>query len=105
MACIIHYENINHQNKTVKLSKQTLKTLEENKKVRNKLGRDNAHIQQCNNITDIFINELVYHRECYQKFTYAKTLLKRKSQENLATPRSSKRIRLTPESKGNVTKT
>ena len=30
MACIIHYENINHQNKTVKLSKQTLKTLEEN---------------------------------------------------------------------------
>ena len=25
MACIIHYENISHKNKTVKLSEQTLK--------------------------------------------------------------------------------
>ena len=37
-------------------------------------------------------------------FTYAETLLKRKSQENLATLRSSKRVRLTPESKETVTK-
>ena len=50
------------------------------------------------------IDELVYHRECYQKFTYTKTLLKRKSQENLATPRLSKRVRMTPESKTSVTK-
>ena len=85
MACIIHYENINHQNKTVKLSEQTLKTLQENKKIRNNLGRENAHIQQYNNIPDIFIDELAHHRECYQKFTYAKILLRRKSQENLAT--------------------
>ena len=52
----------------------------------------------------MFIDELVYHHECYQKFTYAKTLLKRKSQENLAIPRSLKRVRLTPESECNVTK-
>ena len=63
MACIIQYENINHQNKTVKLGDQTLKTLQENKKIRNKLDGENAHIQQCNNIPDIFIDELVYHRE------------------------------------------
>ena len=102
MAYVIHYENMNRHNKTVKLSEQTLKTLQENKKNRNKLGEENAHIQQCNNILDTFID--VYHRECYQKCTYTKTLLKRKSQENLATLRSSKRVRLTPESKGNVTK-
>ena len=104
MVCIIHYENINHQNKTVKLSQQTLKILQENKEIRNKLGGENAHIQQCNSIPDIFIDELVYYREQYQKFTYTKILLKRKSQENLATPRLSKRVRLTPESKANVTK-
>ena len=33
MACIIHYENINHQNKTVKLSEQTLKTLKKIRKL------------------------------------------------------------------------
>ena len=90
MAYVIHYENMNRHNKTVKLSEQTLKTLQENKKNRNKLGEENTHIQQCNNILDTFID--VYHRECYQKCTYTKTLLKRKS------------VRLTPESKGNVTK-
>ena len=45
---MIHYENINHQNKTAKLRELTFKTLQENKKIRNKLGRENAHIQQCN---------------------------------------------------------
>ena len=38
MACIIHYENINRQNKTVKLSQQYLKTLQEIKGIGNKLG-------------------------------------------------------------------
>ena len=89
---------------SAKLSKQTLKTLQKNKKTRNKLAGENAHIQQCNNIPDIFIVELVYHRECYQKFTYAKTLLKRKCQKILAIPRSLKRARLTPESKDTITK-
>ena len=68
MACIIHYENINRQNNTVKLSEQTLKTLQESKKSRNKLCREKVHIQQCNKILDIFTDELVYHREYYQKF-------------------------------------
>ena len=63
MVYIIHCENINHQNKTVKLREQTLKILQENKEIRNKLGGENAHIQQCNNISDIFIDELVYYRE------------------------------------------
>ena len=45
MACMIHYENIYHQNKTVKLSEKTLKTLQESKKIRNKFGGENAHIQ------------------------------------------------------------
>ena len=88
----------------MKLREQALETLQENKKIRKKLGGENTHIQQCSNIPDIFTDELVYHSECYQKFPYAKNLLKRKSQENQAIPRSSKRVRLTPASKDVVTK-
>ena len=76
MAYVIHYENMNRHNKTVKLSEQTLKTLQENKRNRNKLGEENAHIQQCNNILDTFID--VYHRECYQKCTTQKPFSREK---------------------------
>ena len=79
MACIIHYENINLQNKTVKLSQKNLKTLQEIKEIGNKLGRDNARIQQSNNIADMFIDEPVDHCECCQKFIYAKMRIKRKN--------------------------
>ena len=65
---------------------------------------EKAHIQQCHNISDIFIDELVYHRKCYQKFTYSKTLIWRKRPEELATPTVPKRGRLTSESKDVVTK-
>ena len=63
MAFIIHDENINHRNETVKMSEQTLKAVQENKKIRNKLGGGNAHIQWCNKIPEIFIGGLVYQRE------------------------------------------
>ena len=79
MACINHYENIKRQNKTVKLSQQNLKTLQEIKEIGNKLGWDNARIQPSNNIPDMFIDEPVYHREYGQKFIYAKILIKRKN--------------------------
>ena len=65
MPCIIHCENINQENSSVKFREQTLKTLQQNNKTRNKLGGENTHIQKCSNIPDAF-NELVYHRECYQ---------------------------------------
>ena len=70
-------------------------------KIEGELGGENAHVQQCNNIPDIFIDGLRYLCECYQKFTYEKTLRKQKSQECL--PRSSKRIRLVPENTTTVT--
>ena len=73
----MYYENKNHQNKTIKLREQALETLQENKKIRKKLGGENTHIQQCSNIPDIFTDELVYHSECYQKFPYAKKLVKK----------------------------
>ena len=66
---------------SAKLSKQTLKTLQKNKKIRNKLAGENAHIQQCNNIPDIFIVDLVYHRECYQNLLTQKPY----SRENVKT--------------------
>ena len=37
-------------------------------KIEGELGGENAHVQQCNNIPDIFIDGLRYLCECYQKF-------------------------------------
>ena len=54
------------------------KTLIENKQIRAKLGGDNFHAEQSLSIPENYKNGLKYHRECYQKFTYAKTLYKRK---------------------------
>ena len=50
------------------------KTLIENKQIRAKLGGDNFHAEQSLSIPENYKNGLKYHRECYQKFTYAKTL-------------------------------
>lgn len=44
IACVIQYENMNHRKKTRKLSQLTLETLQENKRIRNKLGGENASL-------------------------------------------------------------
>ena len=46
----------------------------ENKKIRKILGSENAHDEQCLNIPNEYQNGLKY-----RKFTYAKTLFKRKT--------------------------
>ena len=77
MACIIHYKQFNNVTKLVDLNEQTYKTLIENKQIRTKLGGDSFHAEQSLSIPDSYKNGLKYHRECYQKFSYAKTLYKR----------------------------
>ena len=78
MSCIIHYNQFERGEKLVDVTEQTFATLVECKSIRESLGGDNHHIQQCKFIPDTFNQELKYHRQCYQKFTYAKTLAKRK---------------------------
>ena len=81
MACFIHYRQFNNISKLVDVNENTYQTLIENKNIRKRLSGENSHIEQCNNIPDEYVDGLQYHRECYQKFTYAKTLLKRKNVE------------------------
>ena len=92
MACFIHYQQYNNVLKLVDLNETTFQTLLENKKIRITLGGENFHSEQCLNIPDIYKIGLKYHRECYQKFTYAKTLFKRKT-HNEDEPCSSSHLR------------
>ena len=71
------------------------KQLLECKRIRQSLGGEYGNNKQCNGVPEsIGEKELYYHRECYQKFTYAKTILKRKSIQDKDTEeiRKSKRL-------------
>ena len=76
MVCIIRCKQFNN---VTKLVEQTYKTLIEKKQIRAKLGGDNFDAEQSLSIPESYKNGLKYHRECYQKFTYDKTLYKRKT--------------------------
>ena len=77
-SCIIHYDFITTSDQLIKVSQASLKTLTESKEIRESLGQENHHEEQCNGIPEALgERSLFYHRECYQKF-FAKTILKRK---------------------------
>lgn len=77
--CLIHYDTIFTTDKLTALSENALKTLIECKTIRESLGGENGHETQCRNIPEKANGkDYFFHRECYQKFTYAKALLKRK---------------------------
>ena len=81
-TCFIHYGSIKVSNHLTKVSEASFPTLLECKNIRQSLGEENSHHEQCNGIpAALEERELHYHRECYQKFTYAKTLIKRKCQD------------------------
>ena len=51
----------------------------ESKEICESLGQENHHEEQCNGIPEALgERSLFYHWKCYQKFTFAKTILKRK---------------------------
>ena len=80
--CIIHYDSINTKEPLRGLTDVTLKSLKENKEIRQKLGGENYHYQQCAGIPDTLNSNYYLHPECFKKFIYAKTLEKRKYQSN-----------------------
>ena len=75
-SCIIHYDFTTTSDQLIKVSQASLT---ESKEIRESLGQENHHEEQCNGIPEALgERSLFYHRECYQKFTFAKTILKRK---------------------------
>ena len=78
MAWIIHYPQYNNIVKLVDVNEKTFQILLENKEIRKTMVGDKTHDKQSSNIPNEYQNGLKYHIECYQKFTYAKTLFNRK---------------------------
>ena len=77
-SCIIHYDFITTSDQLIKVSQASLKTLTESKEIHESLGQENHHEEQCNGIPEsLGERSFFYHRECYQKFTFAETILKR----------------------------
>ena len=80
ITCLIHYSSIKTTTTLTRASDASFQMLLEFKRIRQSLGGENGHDEQCNGVPEsLGEKELYYHRECYQKFTYAKTILKRKS--------------------------
>ena len=80
--CIIHYHNIEipDQNKVTSVDQGRFEKLLKAKNDRIELGGLflDDHQSQCDQIPDLFVEELSYHRECYQQFTRASSELKKK---------------------------
>ena len=76
---IIHYDFITTSDQLIKVSQASPKTLTESKEIHESLGQENHHEEQYNGIPEALgERSLFYDRERYQKFTFAKTILKRK---------------------------
>lgn len=95
--CIVHYDSLDTSgDKLIRPSPNTFETLHECKKIRESLGGENHHIDQCNKIPENLGEiEYFYHRKCFQKFVHAKALLKRKASKDDDQGSSSKLQRTT----------
>ena len=51
-SCIIHYDFITTSDQLIKVSQASLKTLTESKEIRESLGQENHHEEQCNGIPE-----------------------------------------------------
>ena len=81
--CQIHYDNLNHRNRLVKLDESKFKRLQEAKDCRSQLGGDNIHLQG-NNIPDLYDDNIKFefHSECYKQFTKAISIYKNRTKKN-----------------------
>ena len=94
MECVIHYDHIKTSEKLTNGTLESLNNLKECKKIRETLSFENHHLEQCNGVPENYSSTtLYYHRECYQKFTYARNL--KRKRECSITPTSRRSIRLT----------
>ena len=79
-GCIIHYDHLLTENPVLSpLTNETFARLVESKNARIELGGSNLHEAQANSIPARFIEgEYYVHRQCYQKFTKAISVLAEK---------------------------
>ena len=80
-TCQIHYSHLAVDSKLREITEVTLKTLHENKEIREKLGGENHHYEQCYAIPHELNRKYFVHPEYYRKVIFAQTIIKRKSSE------------------------
>ena len=80
LSCVIHYSHIESANSSViAFKEETFQRLLEGKDAHEALGGDYMHKQQSESIPDIFDDQIHgYHRQCYQRYTNAIAVYKRK---------------------------
>ena len=97
-TCSIHYEYKTIYENLVAASETALLNSDRMQKhsSRENLGGENHHIEQCSgipsNTDEVSAIELYFHRECYQKFTYARALLKKRKLKMKKRGRATKRL-------------
>ena len=73
ITCLIYYSSIKTTTTRTRASDASFQTLLESKRIRQSLGGENGHDEQCNGVPELLgEKELYCHRECYQKFTLQK---------------------------------
>ena len=84
LKCIIHYKHLETSNEIITaVNEDTFKKLQESKGARLTLGGEYIHKEQIDNLPSSFIaGTQGFHRQCYQKFTNAVSVLKRKKVSN-----------------------
>ena len=88
--CIIHYPQLKlkNKNKLTSLTQTSFQTLKDAKNARIELGLDHLHQIQCDGVPDEFTEGLGYHYECYNNFTRANSLLRKKKPKEVEKPAS-----------------
>lgn len=93
LKCIIHYKHLDTTNEIITgVNEDTYKKLKESKGARLSLGGEYIHKEQIENLPSSFNAETQgFHRQCYQKFTNAVSVLKRKKVSNDAPDKRQRR--------------
>ena len=64
------------------VTETSLKSLKDNRLIRETLGGSNHHYEQCAGVPDTLDKPYFLHAKCFKKFAYAKTLSKRKGNDD-----------------------
>lgn len=85
LKCVIHYKHLGATNEIITaVNKDTFKKVQESKEARRTLGGEYIHKEQLDNLPSSLDSETHgFHRQCYQKFTNAVSVLKRKKRQRM----------------------
>ena len=71
LICVVHYKNHTKYSNVKTLSEENKIRIQSAKKLRESLGEDNNHEEQCCNIPETFDDVHGIHLEpCYKKYVY-----------------------------------